>query len=53
MTIIDTNPVTLEDFENILPYHVGYDGETWNDADGEEVPFEVIAWRQLPEPYRI
>ena len=30
---------------------VGYDGETWNRADGEPIPFEVIAWMPLPEPY--
>ena len=23
-----------------------------NDADGEEIPFEVIAWRKLPTPYQ-
>ena len=31
---------------------VGYDGETWNRADGEPIPFEVIAWMPLPEPYK-
>ena len=45
-------PVMSEIFENILPYFVGYDGETWNDADGEEIPFEVIAWQKLPHPYQ-
>lgn len=52
VTVIDCEPVTQTDFENILPYFVGYDGERWNDADGEEVPFEVIAWKKLPEPYK-
>ena len=52
VTVIDCNPVTLTEFENILPYVVGYDGDSWNDADGEEIPFEVIAWMELPSAYR-
>lgn len=44
--------MTMEDFENILPYSVGYDGDQWNDENGEEVPFDVIAWRPMPDPYR-
>ena len=52
VTVMDCNPSTQTEFENILPYFVGYDGETWNDADGEEIPFEVIAWRKLPTPYQ-
>lgn len=52
VTVWDTNPVTMDEFENILPYFVGWDGEQWNDADGEQCPFEVIAWCELPEPYR-
>ena len=52
VTITDCEPVTQTDFENILPYFVGYDGDSWNDADGEEIPFEVIAWRKLPTPYQ-
>ncbi len=51
VTVIDTNPMNMEDFENILPYHVGYDGKQWNDADGEQIPFEVIAWQPLTEAY--
>lgn len=31
---------------------VGYDGETWNRADGEPISFEVVAWMPLPEPYK-
>ena len=31
---------------------VGYDGETWNRADGEPIPFEVVAWMPLPEPFK-
>ena len=52
VTVWDTNPITMDEFENILPYFVGWDGEQWNDADGEQCPFEVIAWMPLPEPYR-
>lgn len=52
VTVIDCEPVTQTDFENILPYFVGYDGESWNDEDGNEIPFEVIAWKPLPEPYK-
>lgn len=44
VTVWDTNPVTMDEFENILPYFVGWDGEQWNDGDGEQCPFEVIAW---------
>ena len=51
VTVWDTNPVTMDEFENILPYFVGWDGEQWNDGDGEQCPFEVIAWMPLPEPY--
>lgn len=53
VTVIDSafNGSSFEDFENVLPYHVGYDGKQWNDSDGEQIPFEVIAWQPLPEPY--
>lgn len=52
VTVIDSNPVTGEDFENLLPCFAGFDGEQWNDGDGEEIPFDVIAWMKLPEPYK-
>ena len=52
VTVMDFEPSTQTDFENILPYFVGYDGNGWNNADGEKIPFEVIAWMPLPEPYR-
>ena len=52
VTVIDFNPVTQNEFENILPYVVGYDGNGWNDIDGETIPFEVIAWMPQPEPYK-
>ena len=52
VTVWDTNPITMDEFENILPYFVGWDGEQWNDGDGEQCPFEVVAWMPLPEPYK-
>ena len=52
VTVMDCNPSTQTEFENILPYFVGYDGDGWNDADGETIPFEVIAWMELPSAYR-
>ena len=52
VTVWDTNPITMDEFENILPYFVGWDGEQWNDDDGEQCPFEVIAWMPLPEPWK-
>lgn len=53
VTVMDYNPMTCEEFENILPYFVGWDGEQWNDYDGEQCPFEVLAWMRLPEPYKM
>lgn len=53
VTVMDTNPITQEEFENILQYFVGWDGEQWNDADGEQIPCEVLAWRPLPKPYKL
>lgn len=47
--VIDTDPMTNTDFLNLLPYFAGYDGETWNDADGQQIPFEVTHWMPLPE----
>lgn len=52
VTVYDTDLRTQDEFENILPYFVGYDGETWNNADGEPIPFEVTAWMPLPQPYK-
>lgn len=52
VTVWDTNPITMDEFENILPYFVGWDGEQWNDGDGEQCPYEVVAWMPLPEPYK-
>lgn len=52
VTVMDSDPVTLTDFENILPYSVGYDGHGWNDINGETISFEVIAWMPLPECWK-
>lgn len=52
VTVWDTNLITMDEFENILPYFVGWDGEQWNDCDGEQCPFEVIAWMPVPSVYR-
>lgn len=51
VTVEDEEPMTGALFPNLLPYFVGWDGEQWNDADGEQCPFEVLAWMPLPEPY--
>lgn len=52
VTVYETDKRTGDEYEAVLPYSVGYDGETWNDIDGEIIPFEVIAWRPLPKPYK-
>lgn len=52
VTVEDEEPMTGQWFETILPYFVGWDGKQWNDAEGEQCPFEVIAWMPLPNVYR-
>lgn len=52
VTVWDTNPITMDEFESILPYFVGWDGEQWNDGEGDQCPFEVIAWLPIPEPFK-
>ena len=52
VTVYDTDLRTQDEFENLLPYFVGYDGETWNNFCGEPIPFEVVAWMKLPTPYQ-
>lgn len=49
VTVMDTEPMTQAEFPNLLPYFVGYDGKKWNDGDGEQCPFEVLAWMPLPK----
>ena len=53
VTVMDTEPMTGEEFENLFPYFVGWDGKQWNDGDGCQCPFEVLAWMPLPEPYKM
>lgn len=48
LIVWDTEPMTGGDFLNYLPYFAGWDGEQWNDADGDQVPFEVAYWMPLP-----
>ena len=50
VTVDGYNPITGDSVPNILPYPVGYDGERWNDYDGEEIPYTVLAWTPLPDP---
>ena len=52
VTVLDVDLRTQNEFENVLPYFVGYDGETWNNAGGEPIPYEVIAWMKALEPYK-
>ena len=47
--IWDENPMTGDMFLNYLPYFVGWDGEQWNNENGERIPFEVAYWMKLPE----
>lgn len=51
VTVEDCVPSTGETFPNLYPFFVGYDGERWNDCDGEEIYFEVLAWMPLPRAY--
>lgn len=51
VTIEDRN-IYGEPYRIIYPNFVGYNGKTWHDIDGTVIPFEVIAWIQLPEPYK-
>ena len=44
----DTDPYTGRDFLNYLPYFAGWDGEQWNDGDGQQIPFEIRYWMPLP-----
>lgn len=52
VTVLDYNPFTGEDFPNLYPNFVGWDGERWNNDDGEDIHMEVIAWMPLPKPWK-
>lgn len=49
LVTVEEDDIHGEPHKVIYPDFVGYDGETWNDADGEVIPFDVIAWMPLPE----
>lgn len=49
LIVEDCEPFTGKEFLSYLPYFAGWDGEQWNDADGERVPFEVLYWMPLPK----
>ena len=48
VVVDDEEPVTGAQFLSILPYFVGWDGDRWNDYDGNQCPFEVRYWIPLP-----
>lgn len=52
VTVMDCCPYLMRDYENIYPEPVGWDGKSWNNSDGKEIPFEVLAWMPLPKPYK-
>ena len=52
LVTVEEDDIYGEPHRVLYPDFVGYDGETWNDADGKPIPFEVIAWMPLPEPYK-
>ena len=37
-----------DSFLNYYPELIGWDGEQWNDYEGEEIPLEVVYWMKLP-----
>ena len=50
MVIVWDNPYGSGDpFLNYYPEYIGFDGESWNDGDGEKIPFEVVYWMKMPE----
>ena len=51
VTVYGEDPYSGEYYQ-IYHETVGYDGEGWNNADGWTLPYEVIAWMPLPEPYK-
>lgn len=52
VTVMDYEPYSMQDYENIYPEPVGCVGESWYDSNGQMIPLEVLAWMPLPEPYR-
>lgn len=45
----DNNVMTGDTFLNYYPEYIGFDGESWNDCDGEEIPLEVVYWMKMPK----
>lgn len=45
----DNNVMTGDTFLNYYPEYIGFDGESWNDCDGEEIPLEVVYWMKMPQ----
>ena len=52
LVIVEQDDYWGEPREVMYPHFVGYDGEQWNDGDGEKIPLEVTHWRPLPDPPR-
>lgn len=52
VTVMDYEPYSMQNYENIYPKPVGCVGESWYDSDGQMIPLEVLAWMPMPEPYR-
>ena len=36
-------------FLNYYPEYIGWDGKHWNDAEGEEIPLDVVYWMKMPQ----
>ena len=45
----DNNPYSGDTFLNYYPEVVGYGGGSWNDYNGDEIPFDVVYWMELPQ----
>ena len=45
----DNNPYSGDTFLNYYPEFVGYGEGSWNDYDGDEIPFDVVYWMKLPQ----
>ena len=50
LLIVEEDDYNGTTHEVLLPYFAGYDGEQWNDGDGQRIPFEVTHWMPLPQP---
>lgn len=50
LVIVEQDDYWGEPREVMYPHFAGYDGEQWNDGDGEKIPLEVTHWMPLPAP---